>query len=64
MVPGPGGVQEVVKEITAFATRLQPDGTLVFVNSADEYVASFKQYVWCLEENAIPVIKPVRSITQ
>ena len=60
----PGGVAEINKEVTASALRIEPDGSLVFCNVGNEIVAVFKQYLYCLEEGQIPVIKPVRAITQ
>ena len=60
----PGGVAEIQKDVTATALRIENDGSLVFINQGNEVIAVFKQYLYCLEEGQIPVVKPVRSLQQ
>lgn len=65
MIPGAAGAQELVKEVTAHDVVVRGDGSLVFTNHAGEFVASFKQYIWCLDELSMPVVvAPVRSLRQ
>ena len=60
----PAGVTEIQKEVSAYALTIEPDGTLKFLNAGNEVVGCFKQYLYCLEEGQIPVIKPARSLHQ
>ena len=37
--------------------RVSDDGSLLFYNG-DEFVASFKNYVWCMDDAAMPRVAP------